>query len=155
MKKLGLCSLLTLALAAGFSACKKEKSPYPLDITGKWVSQSIQQKKVYQDIYQFNADSSFTQTRLLADSVTGQPLSYQYAGTGKFHLNSDKLQLYAVSIKYSGYYVALNQLTQTQQLTTPVDYKLAMADDPKSFYFVFAPCPVNASCLGQVTYYKK
>jgi hypothetical protein len=140
-------------LALSFCACKKDKAA-PLNIMGKWVSQGSDKGQVYQDIYQFNADSSFSQTRLIADSASNQPVSYQYASNGKFHLNGTALQFYSVSIKYNSYYVPLDQLTSISSVNE-ANYTLALSTDGTEFHFVYGPCRDMGSCLGQKSYYKK
>jgi len=159
MKTLKLYTLLIVALAAGFSACKKgnvEQQPVDPPMSGmfgKWVGVSSgSADKSFQDVYVFNADSSFTETRLKVDTVSGQPVSYQYQAKGKFHLNLNKLQLYGITAKYSDYYGPLNQLVDAPLAAVLIDYTLAFNTDDKSFHFVFPACPVNANCLATLTY---
>lgn len=163
MKKLTLYSLLMLSLAAAFNACKKEPNvtqkeidPASAGIIGKWIGVFPgPSDKSFQDMYIFNADSTFSETRLKVDTVSGQPISYQYLGTGKFHLNADNLVLYNVVAKASNNYGPLNQLTVIEQLTSTTRYTVAFDTETKSFHFVFPPCPINANCLAALTYVKK
>jgi hypothetical protein len=96
--KLSMAIALLLAISI-FNACKKDKSA-PVSLIGKWVYQHpYQNTQAYQDIYQFNADSSYTQTRVITDTVSGQILGYQATFSGKFHANADQVELYNISSK--------------------------------------------------------
>lgn len=144
-----------LLVAAMFNACKKDKSG-PVDIIGKWVHQyAYQNTQVYQEIYQFNTDSTYTQSRIIADSVSGQTVSYQYITTGKFHLNNDQLQLYSITGKYNGYYVPLNQLVSVTTPIPNINYTIAIKSDLSSFHFVIKPCGPAENCIAEIPYYKK
>ena len=155
LKPIPVAITVILLVVTMFNACKKDKSG-PVDITGKWVHQyAYQNTQVYQEIYQFNTDSTYTQSRIIADSVSGQTISYQYIATGKFHLSSDQLQLYSITGKYNGYYVPLNQLVPVATPIGNINYTIAIKSDLTSFHFVYPPCPINASCIGEFPYYKK
>ena len=155
-----LIIFLLLLTAIGFYSCKKDKGAaeevtYISNIKGKWVGAYPDRSgPVYQEVFQFNADGTFTRTRQIADAVTAAPVSYQFVASGKYSLTNDQLQLYGVSYVYSDTYGPIGQLTKTGT-DSDVVIPIWANDTHTAFHFVYPPCPINASCIATLTYYKK
>jgi len=156
---------ILLLVLFGFYACKKgtdttnstevKGTIISVDIIkGKWIAEFQYTNSVTQFIYQFNADGTFSQTRVTVDA-NKQPTGYQYVSNGKFQVNGDKLIFTDVTIKYDDYYVPLNQLAKTSTQAGPITNTIYVDGSRTLFHFVYPPCPLNADCVGEINYYKK
>ena len=154
MKRIILFIVLLFGITV-FYSCKKDKRNASL--IGTWEAHyGGNGSQVYADIFVFNADSTFTETRTLKDTVSGKILGYNYYCTGKFRTSGEALTLTASSTKTSKDYGPAGNLTEVVFVTVNImHYTLIFNSNNNMFYIQTPPCPINANCAPPLHFYRQ
>lgn len=137
-----ILGLLAVVLAFTFSACEKDNTSGPLNITGKWAYQQFQGIQQYE----FKNDNQVQFDVIATDSVTKKIIGYRFRSVGKYSIKNDSLIMFDL-VNYSNSKNSYGP--QTELTAVDGSKKLACGlslNGPKNKLLLYFTCPFNASC---------
>ncbi len=163
-KKHYIYLLLSLSVGAILLACEDEVEPTYFSLWGTWIRAHTAEENspvIYRTEYEFKVDSTYTFKQIVSDP--SQPMiteRYSYLDSGSYRLNGDLLSLYQIRTYYDTVGAAtgtpLEDLTlqNTNSMGFEVRVLLNRKKDELTFDYTGTPCPFNALCIDQITFYR-